>query len=477
MLRINKNVFYILTAAMLAVSCEKEIDLEPTDYIQEENAYLNMTDLQRGANGMYGYYLNKANSVILSALMSDEIKLGRDNSGQGRFTYTYTFGSDATSGGDLHELWYGMPRVIGQANIVLQNADKVTAADAFEESRRTIIKAQAIGMRALASFDMLEAYAKRYDPADPLGLPYPTEPVELGKPARLTVAATVQAIETDLASARSLLPSVTATAATFTDTTLNAINIAAIQARVALWKRDWAKAKDFATEVINAGVKTVAAPGAAFSGIWTDANTNEILFRIRQSTPGATTVGNLYTSGNLVYYEPSDKIVNSYGPTDIRFGTYFNTAIIGVGAPIRYISKFFTSNKGRGVVDLKVIRISEMYLIRAEAYAELNDFTNAAADLNFLRSRRIGGYVPETFTDKQVLIDAILNERYKELAFEGFRFFDLKRRNLPVQRLLSDTDGNTAWQTLPAGNFRFVFPIPLTETLANPNIPQNPGYN
>ncbi|HEU4471177.1 MAG TPA: RagB/SusD family nutrient uptake outer membrane protein, partial [Flavisolibacter sp.] len=133
------------------------------------------------------------------------------------------------------------------------------------------------------------------------------------------------------------------------------------------------------------------------------------------------------------------------------------------------------STRGGRVVDLKAIRTAEIYLIRAEANAELNKLGEAAADLNFLRSKRIAGYVNENFADKNTLIDAILTERFKELAFEGFRFFDLRRRELPLQRAASDVD-SPLWQGLAAGSSRFTFPIPVSELLANPNMVQNPGY-
>jgi hypothetical protein len=87
---------------------------------------------------------------------------------------------------------------------------------------------------------------------------------------------------------------------------------------------------------------------------------------------------------------------------------------------------------------------------------------------------RIDGYVDETFSTAQELVNAVLEERFKELCFEGHRFFDLKRNNLPVQRNASDA--SPEWQTLPANSYRFVFPIPQAAMLANPNMEQNDGY-
>jgi hypothetical protein len=119
-----------------------------------------------------------------------------------------------------------------------------------------------------------------------------------------------------------------------------------------------------------------------------------------------------------------------------------------------------------------------MMLIRAEARAEQNKISganSAESDLNALRAARITGYTPVTLANKDQAITEILQERFKELAFEGHRFFDLKRRGLPITRLAADAP-NAPAQQLQAGNFRFVLPIPQPEILANTLMEQNPGY-
>ena len=163
---------------------------------------------------------------------------------------------------------------------------------------------------------------------------------------------------------------------------------------------------------------------------------------------------------------------NSYDVDDVRLSAYIGDD----GSGNHYVNKFFESGRGGRIVDMKACRISEMYLIRAEANARKAspDLTSATNDLNELRTNRIDFYTPASFGSASALIDAIMEERFKELAFEGFRFFDLKRNNLSVQRL--STDASAAWQTLDAGNFRFVLPIPNDELLANPAMVQNLGY-
>jgi len=82
--------------------------------------------------------------------------------------------------------------------------------------------------------------------------------------------------------------------------------------------------------------------------------------------------------------------------------------------------------------------------------------------------------VNQSFGSNTELINAVMQERYKELCFEGFRFYDLKRNGLPMQRDASDA--GPEWIGLSSDDYRFVYPIPRDAILANPNTIQNPGY-
>lgn len=464
-----KQIKYSLVfiAAVLALSsCKKELDQQPTDSINESNAFSTFDHVQQGTNGAYGRYGAYANDMYVSALVSDEAKIGAGNAGQGALTYRYQYSSDATTGGDVTGAYGAYYSLIDQVNRVLPHVYTVTATEG-QQPRRDIVKGQLLALRALAHFGLMQAYSPIYNATEPLGVPIMTASNPLAQPARNTMGEVMLQIETDLADAKALSPAVTP--ATFSDTVMNKVNIAAYQARIALYKGDYANAITYATEVINSNVKPLTT-GTAFSGIWTDANTNETLFRIRYLT--STGIGGLWTTtGGLIYIAPSDKLVASYDAADIRRAAY-----IGTTGGNNYVNKFYTSSRGGRVVDMKACRIAEMYLIRAEANAKKAspDLAAGAADLNALRAQRITGYVNETFATAGDLITAVLNERFKELCFEGFRFFDLKRNGLSVQRNASDASPD--WQTLAAGNYRFVLPIPNLEINANPNMVQNPGY-
>lgn len=461
----TRNIMTGLVAlALLTTSCEKDLDLRPTDSVGEEVAFNSVAALQKGLNVAYTRYGNaRVSAMLATSLTSDETKFGPQNGGFGQFSFRLQYNADASTGADVTAMFYGYYAMIDQANRVLAKVDQVPA-EGDEIQERDYIQAQLLALRGMAHFELLEAYSKRYDPADPLGVPVMTANCLTCQPARNTVAEVIEQVEKDLADAKAMMPAVTS--GTHNVRKLNVVTVAAYQARVALYKREWQKAADLATEVINAGLKPLVNAGV-YEGIWEDANTEEVLFLNHYET--SSVVGAQWNNAGIIF-SPSDKLTNSYPAGDIRL-----SAFIGTNASGRYVKKFSNSSRGPNVVDVKSIRTAEMYLIRAEARAEMDDLAGAAADIDAIRDRRIAGHGNVTYPDKNTALDDIMLERFRELAFEAFRFYDLKRRGLPVQRAASDVD-SPLWQTLPVGNFRFVYPIPADELLANKNIKQNDGY-
>ena len=463
----NKYV-YILSVGLIALasSCKKQLEQTNPNAFGQENAFETLDHVQLAANDAYSRTSTFANDMYINALLSDEAKLGKDNSGQGALTYRWQYGSDGTTGGDVTAAFYGHYSLIYAANLVLEELPKVPTAPG-EQTRKAILQGQMLALRAIGHLSLLQMYSDRYD-ANKLGVTLMVKNCLLCKPARNTMGEVMSQIEKDLADAKALLPA--PTAANFTDTVMNSLNVSASQARVALYKGDYANAITHATTVINSGIRPLAT-GTNFSNIWTDANTNqEVLYRRRYAT--STGIGGMWTTtGGLIYISPSDKLIGAFGTGDAR-----RNITIGGTAGAYYVNKFYTSSKGGRVVDLKAIRIAEMYLIRAEANARKAspDIVAGTADLNALRTARITGYTPVSFADAASLLDAVATERFKELAFEGFRWFDLKRTNQPIAR--AATDANPAWQNLPANSKLWLLPIPRDELQANPNMQQNDGY-
>jgi hypothetical protein len=124
--------------------------------------------------------------------------------------------------------------------------------------------------------------------------------------------------------------------------------------------------------------------------------------------------------------------------------------------------------------------MGEVYLNRAEAYYNLTQPVAALADLNTLRANRYTNFVAGAETGI-ALYNAIQLQRRLELAFEGARFFDIKRLNLPLQRdnFGDNADGSgvqAATKLVPANSPLFQLPIPVFEINVNANVVQNPGY-
>ena len=462
MKKIGLILFALATFSM--VGCEKDLDLSPTDVLSPENTFRTVTDLQKGVNGAYGAMTNRINKVYVSALLSDEAAMGVDNAGQGALTYRYQFSADQTTGGDVNAI-YGGYGVIDRINRVLEAIPNVTAINSNEEARKVSLEAQLKALRAISHFEILEAYSGNYNGSG-LGIAYQKTSDPLAKPARLTMAETAAEIEADFAAAQTGLGAMDVP--NFTDTVINQVNLAHYRARFALYKGDYQAAVDYATTVINSNAREIA-DASAFPTIWDDSDPQvEVLFRTRLLTSGA--LGGLFTTASgLIYIRPSNKLVESFTSDDVRLNTYF-----GLYNGNLYLNKHIGSDRGGTIVDLKHARIAETYLIRAEAYARLGNLTNGSADLNAIRTARMAAYTPQTYTTAAALLDEILLERYKELCFEGFRYWDLRRFGQGVTRDAQDAEAG--WQTLDANSFRFVLPIPQAALLANPNTVQNQGY-
>jgi hypothetical protein len=326
-----------------------------------------------------------------------------------------------------------------------------------------------LALRAYLHFELLRAYASSYQ-TGALGVPY-METSTISYPARDKFETVITKAKADLIAAKALIPT------TFTDKTrITKTAVSAIQARVALYEKNWADAITYSSEVITAAP---LATKAQFPGLWTDANDSEVIWKLKRVGTTDSRVGDFYfrQTGGIVLYAPSFKLIATFDQVnDLRYPAYIKFDATRTGTKSQYlVNKFIGgTSTAPGLTDIKMFRTGEMYLIRAEAKAESTG--DAAADINALRTLRINNYVNATFADKQALIDAVYTERFKELAFEGHRFFDLKRRNLNIQRLASDAVNASGAILLTPAQAQYALPLPALEISVNKNTVQNPLY-
>lgn len=470
-----KIAFYSLML-LSAASCKKVIEVKETDFVGGDIALKTVGNNEQGVIGAYAGLGTEMN-ILFNSVMSDEVKVAEFYNAA--TVHEWQFGPADISIRDMFTAFPYFYRTIDRVNRVLKalpTADSIKVTD--NAALRARVKGEALFLRAFSHFELFRYYSGNYTPGG-LGMAYMETP-SLEPVARLTMEPFFAKLKADMDEAKKLLPNDLADVGR-----ANRLSVSALQARVALYQKDWANAITYATEYINA---LPLASRAQFPGIWSDANNSEIAFKLKRTASIGAKIGSLYrgtsasaTAIGTVTWAPSNKIWTSYDQTnDIRFSTYFKneTILANANRPSRLIAKYAGTGygtAGENVADAKVFRTGEMVLIRAEAKAEMGDLVGAAADVNMLRSARISGTNLLVFASKDAAISAVINERFLELPFEGHRFWDLKRRGLPVERLAEDAPNANALN-LPANNFRFLLPIPKSEIDANPVIQQNPGY-
>jgi hypothetical protein len=453
---------WLLPLCLLA--CNKQLDLQPTDnIIDPERTFRKVSDLNGGLLGAYSGLTY--NTIYTISLVTDECMLPSENStGRGVATFRWQIDpSNTTVTTSFNEYYIAIDR----ANRVIAAASRVPAKG-DEIAQRDQYRGEALALRAYCHFQLLQSYAAAYEPGA-LGVALMDTSV-ISFPARRTFGEVVAAITKDLQQAKTLIP------ATFDDNTrITRPAIAAIQARVALYAKQWDDAVTYSSEAINA--MPLAAAGD-FPGIWKDTKSTEVIWKLKQISGINDPIGNMYFYRKVALYVPSFKLIKLFDKTnDVRYPAYIQfDDSRGSGKSPYLVNKYYGASGSLGLADIKLFRTGEMYLIRAEAMAEKNQINEGATDLNTLRTARISGYVPEVFAGKDALIAAVYTERFKELAFEGQRLFDLRRRNLPVTRDPEDAVNALGAVLLKPGNKGYMFPIPDAETKANRNMQQNPGY-
>ncbi|RYE21947.1 MAG: RagB/SusD family nutrient uptake outer membrane protein [Sphingobacteriaceae bacterium] len=460
----KKLLLAILISATL-FSCKSNIDLVPSDNITSANAFLTAANIESGITGAYAG-LSYDNSIYISSILTDEVRSALDNNtrnygGEQRWQF------DGTSGNAI-AMFSNLYNVIDRVNRVLAAIDNVPA----DQSTKNRQKGELLALRAFCQFELARNYSASYD-ATALSVPVLTESNVLGLPKRNTFGEVLTQVKADLASAKNLIPA----SYTISDKTrMTKLAVSAIQARVALYEKNWNDAITYSTEVITS---SPLATRAQFPGIWTEASTAEVIFSVKRNS-NTSYVGLLYRDANGdVFFSPSYKVIDLFDKTnDIRYNSYIKQDLTLPATKEQWLVNKYSGDGTNKFNNTKVFRTAEMYLIRAEAYEQINNLVSSAADMNTLRAARISNNVNITFASQAVAESTILNERMKELFCEGHRYFDLRRKGLPIVR--DDRDlvvNSTLPKTLNPTDRNYILPIPQAEVFANPNIsPNNPGY-
>ncbi|KAF2506592.1 RagB/SusD family nutrient uptake outer membrane protein [Flavobacterium foetidum] len=489
-MRYFKNIKFILfTAILLSLQgCSDFLEQEPGTQISITEQLKTKQGVLQALNGVYGSLesnLRGGNFAVYSDLQGGNIKftpsITQSTKGQistpSTIANIYAF-DDISNTSNLAYFYSNSYTIINLSNLILEFTDALTDATDAEKNQ---IKAQALTIRAYAHFLLSEVYSQNYgftEDASHLGIVYSTTSLNDGLkyPARETAANTYKLLVEDLTAALNLYSDATLLSGPvysyFTKTSAQAL-----LARVYLAKKDWQNAYNISNDIITgSGVNLVSSSDYISEWAKPDLPVSEILleFSIPRSTDGVSS-GSMsahfgYTTdtsyGN---YVASEDLINLYETSDIR-RQLFQVQSISTIVNLQPVNRnYYFTRKFQGNPGYVAFRLSEQYLIRAEASLELNNTAQAKEDINTIRIRANAS----TLSDTENLRDALFLERRKELCFEGFLFFDIARNKKDVSR----NDGCISLNcsiTYPSS--KYVLPIPRNNINLNPNLKQNESY-
>lgn len=461
-----KNIFYLFLAVLLVgfSACEDRLEIEPEQDLSPDAAFANELAARASLTGAYGRILFLdvfgAMPQIIADFQADNVDfIGSFPTLQDIRNSSVL--ADNTSIGAIFRDHY---RAILAANAVI---DRVPGVDdpGFSEAERAQVIAEAKFIRAIVNFSLVNLFAQPYtlDNGASPGIALVTAPDVLDGnfvfPARSSVAEVYAAIENDLLEALPDLPAVNGR----TRASIGAAN--ALLSRLYLYKEDNVNAAERALMVIEDGNYALAPNYNFYNQL-----TPETIFDVAMTAADNSRTG---SGGWASFYNPaelgargdcpfSEDLLDAFEEGDRRFEDLhqFNADSSRI-----YTTKFpdATTNSDNA----PMIRITEMYLNRAEALAKMaNGVDGEALDIiNSLRDRAgLDPFEASDFADGNDFLMTILDERRKELCFEGHRRMDLLRNGLPIINGLMPGDNQA------------IMPIPVREIDLGSSLPQNPGY-
>ena len=490
----NKFTIRLLLCLSIAFSsCNEEfLDEIPNDSISETIATTTANNLALIINGihrsLYLRYQSSQGKGGIGALMIQNDALGEDYvmtaRANGWFINAYQWNdhTNATDSDDLfpYRTYY---RIIRNSNAVI-NAENVSVSTSIIKNS----KGQALFYRAWSYFQLVQLYGKRYVKGEtnsqlgvPLRLKVTSEPI-----ARATVEDIYTQINDDLDNAIINLEGFSRTNKSQISKTVALglkARVALVQGNNIVARENAIKAREGYALMNTFNYFNNFSNYASDEWIWGShiIEDNTLSFAnygayISRNFSSSNIRGNPKAINSTLYHTIPTTDVRSqiFDPT----GNHF-VLPAGVTLPSNFSRKLYTSQKfiangtGDSRMDIPYMRVSEMYLIEAEARARENDDVKAAEALFIMGIVRDPSYTLSTNTGT-ALLDEILLQRRWELWGEGFRFYDLKRMNLPLNRNGANHQNSLAVIfDVPAGDPRWEWKIPQSALDANPLLVQN----
>lgn len=496
-----KTVLISAATAFLAVSCS--LDKFPDNAINTDESMESPADCQAFLNGLYSgmKYIFTGTFVYSPELQTDLFHAVKNFGNFDGDFYSYTV---TASNSTASSIWFGLYGYIGNANFLIEGTKKLIERGTLTESEEAQVREMygvACYLRAHMYFLLAQYFCEAYDPAtaaEQMGVPVVTiyEPTgDSSKyPSRNSLEETYERVLLDLEEARQNITSEGTPNSAYVTKDV----VTALTARVALYMQDYDTALSSAISLINGKKYTLVTDAKRFADGWKNDNLSESIWQVAMTGPddvGYSFRYFIYNTSGMVgednpQYIPEDWVLNLYDQSkDIRYASWFSTRDISTPVPgrmtlmVKYPGNPKLYSSVTNYVNMpKVFRISEMYLIAAEAASNRAGQEGVASFyLNALKRARISGWVDQEWSGAS-LTNAIRDERVRELFCEGHRLNDLKRWHIGFSRSAGQDPSyvmpgdNYVGATRPADDPFFLWPIPTAEMEANPQMEQNPAY-
>ncbi|WP_284651983.1 RagB/SusD family nutrient uptake outer membrane protein [Flavobacterium terrisoli] len=481
---INNRLIVLLILALSLTACEDDLNVDPNDVIEVDDFLSDPNNAVQLVNGVYSkqldYNMYSFSWIGITSITSDDADKGStptDTGSDKNKMDNLTFSKTDISFSDV---WEGRYQAIGRANTALFYLDQFAIDQALKDRYIGEVKF----LRALFYFDLVRCFG---------GVPLVTSKIDINDSeainnivyVRKTKEETYAQIEADLLDAINRLP----LKGEYGSSDLGRASKGAAQALLAkayLYQNKWQQAYDMAGEVIASSQYSLL---PNYENVWREVGENgsESVYEVQATlTKGLVDYTNVQGPRGTPdlgwgFNTPSISLVNSYEIGDLRKAAtvMFVPSVLWDGfiAPTtwnnpRYNYKAYQSsiieswdgNKGNTAKNLRILKFSDVLLIRAEAGFHIGMLTEAAERISDIRVR--AGLSSVT----SVTLESILKERRAEMAMEHDRWFDLVRTGQAQAAMAADG------KTFMVGVHE-LFPIPQDQIVASANrLTQNPGY-
>ncbi|GAA5102530.1 RagB/SusD family nutrient uptake outer membrane protein [Chryseobacterium ginsengisoli] len=466
-----KKIFITIFSLSIICSCSSDLlDVNPEAQKVSSQFYTNSSEIEQGIVSVYGALQYTGQYQLAMPALGE---LPSDN------TYDEVPANDAFTYGELDfftiqpnnsliaSAWKDNYIGIQQANIILTRIGKIPdMTDALKNTRIGEMKF----LRALMYFNLVRIFGDV-----PLVLKETTNVNDYFGQPRIPVADVYSAIETDLKNAIDLLPTTTTQKGRVTKGAA-----LGILGKVLLTQKKFAESLIYLNQIESLGYQLLTDVNKIFDV--TNENNAEIIFDVQfasglnGNSEGSTAFQMFSPSGSVSgakgHNLPTKEVYNLYSAGDTRRSAYIGLTSNGIPFSKKLVK---TSNTiADGGSNFVVLRLADVFLMKAECFAEQNDIANANLYLNKIKTR--AGISTVNLSTKELLLDEIDRERRLEFVGEGHRWFDLLRTGKAISVMTNYFNNNAGYSTAQIKTHNLLMPVPQGQINTDPAIKQNPGY-